>query len=346
MQAQSVPGHYPSAAMITDPAAPPLPTTPERLLSPAVMARLDRLDVASRKLLRGSLPGERRSRRRGRSVEFDDFRDYAPGDDLRHVDWNIYARLDRLYVKLFREEEDLALNILVDNSASMDMGSPGKLLFAHQLAFALAYVGILRQHRVSVATFAPRRRPDDPALIRLAPLRGRTAAKRIGNFLIESLNSARDARPSGPTRPEATFNAALRTFAEHMGGKGVSLVISDFLSPAPFDSGLAAMGARTMAGHADVWCLQVLSPEELDARLGIGSGLQGDLRLTDVESLEAVDVTVTPAVAEVHRASFETARDRFREQCAGRGIAHALIPSDAPLDQLLTGTIRRRGLLR
>ncbi|MFZ4429922.1 MAG: DUF58 domain-containing protein [Phycisphaerales bacterium] len=332
--------------MITDPSAPPLPTTPERLLGPAVMARLDRLDVASRKLLRGSLPGERRSRRRGRSVEFDDFRDYAPGDDLRHVDWNIYARLDRLYVKLFREEEDLAVNILVDNSASMDMGSPGKLLFAHQLAFALAYVGILRQHRVSVATFAPRRRPDDPSLIRLAPLRGRSAARRIGGFLIDSLTTARASRPAGAARPEAAFNAALRSFAEHMGAKGVSLVISDFLSPVPFDAGLAALGARAMAGHADAWCLQVLSPQELDASLGIGAGLQGDLRLTDIESLEAIDVTVTPAVAQAHRTSFDSARERFREQCAGRGIAHALIPTDAALDQLLTGTIRRRGLLR
>lgn len=332
--------------MITDPSAPPLPTTPERLLGPAVMARLDRLDVASRKLLRGSLPGERRSRRRGRSVEFDDFRDYAPGDDLRHVDWNIYARLDRLYVKLFREEEDLALNILVDTSASMDVGSPGKLLFAHQLAFAFAYVGILRQHRVSVATFAPRRRPADPPLVRLSPLRGRTAARRIGGFLIDSLAAARAERPAGATRPEASFNASLRSFAEHVGGKGVSLVISDFLSPVSFDAGLAALGARTMAGHADAWCLQVLSPQELDAARGLGAGLHGDLRLTDIESLEAVDVTVTPAVASAHREAFEKARERFREQCASRGIAHAVIPTDAELDQLLTGTIRRRGLLR
>ncbi|MEI7656498.1 MAG: DUF58 domain-containing protein [Phycisphaerae bacterium] len=332
--------------MITDPSAPPLPDAPERLLGPAVMARLDRLDISSRKLLRGSLPGERRSRRRGRSVEFDDFRDYAPGDDLRHVDWNIYARLDRLYVKLFREEEDLALNILVDNSASMDMGSPGKLLFAHQLAFALAYVGILRRHRVSVATFAPRRSADDPPLVRLAPLRGRASARRIGGFLIDSLTTARDSRPAGASRPEVAFNAALRSFAEHIGGKGVSLVISDFLSPAPFEAGLAAIGARTMAGHADAWCLQVLSPQELDATLGIGGGLHGDLRLTDVESLEAIDVTVTPAVASAHREAFEAARERFREQCAGRGIAHAVIPTNAELDQLLTGTIRRRGLLR
>ena len=99
------------------------PKTLEDLIPPGLAATLDRLDLVSRKVFAGKLPGERRSKRRGRSVEFDDFRNYAPGDDLRHIDWNVYARLDRLFIKLFREEEDLALHVVVDVSASMQAGA-------------------------------------------------------------------------------------------------------------------------------------------------------------------------------------------------------------------------------
>src|SRR5476651_2776674 len=100
------------------------------LLSPEFMARLDQLDIMSRKLLAGKMKGERRSKRRGQSVEFADYRDYVVGDDLRFIDWNIYARLDRLFLKLFLEEEDLHFFALVDASASMNFGSPTKLQFA------------------------------------------------------------------------------------------------------------------------------------------------------------------------------------------------------------------------
>ena len=134
----------------------PRPRTRDELISPELSSRLDRLDVRSRKVFQGALPGERRSKRRGRSVEFDDYRTYVAGDDLRHIDWNVYARLDRLFIKLFREEEDLALHILIDCSASMDAGNPSKLIFAHRLAMALGYLGLASQNRVSVMSFATR----------------------------------------------------------------------------------------------------------------------------------------------------------------------------------------------
>src|ERR1700723_3835463 len=101
----------------------------DRLLSSAFMARLDQLDLLSRKLLAGKLKGERRSKRRGQSVEFADYRGYTIGDDLRFIDWNIYARLDRLFLKLFHEEEDLSLYILVDVSKSCDFGNPAKAFY-------------------------------------------------------------------------------------------------------------------------------------------------------------------------------------------------------------------------
>src|SRR5215207_3484700 len=118
------------------------------LLDPQFMARLDQLDVMSRKLLAGKMKGERRSKRRGQSVEFADYRNYVIGDDLRFIDWNIYGRLDRLFLKLFLEEEDLSLYILVDVSKSMDFGEPQKARYLKQVAAALGYIGLVNYNRV------------------------------------------------------------------------------------------------------------------------------------------------------------------------------------------------------
>src|SRR5216110_1703943 len=124
------------------------------LLEPAFMARLDQLDVMSRKMLAGKLKGERRSKRRGQSVEFADYRNYVVGDDLRFIDWNVYARLERLFLKLFLEEEDLALYVLADISKSCDYGSPHKALYIRQVAAALGYIGLVNYNRVTIAAIA------------------------------------------------------------------------------------------------------------------------------------------------------------------------------------------------
>src|SRR5213595_1580506 len=129
-------------------------TASSKLLDPAFMARLDQLDVMSRKLLAGKLKGERRSKRRGQSVEFADFRNYVIGDDLRFIDWNIYARLDKLFLKLFLEEEDLSLYVLVDVSKSCDYGEPNKAMYIKQVAAALGYIGLVNYNRVTLAAFA------------------------------------------------------------------------------------------------------------------------------------------------------------------------------------------------
>ncbi|HCK40820.1 MAG TPA: DUF58 domain-containing protein, partial [Planctomycetaceae bacterium] len=127
-----------------------LPTS--SLLSPELMARLDRLEIVTRKVFRGRMKGERRSKRKGQSVEFADFRNYVAGDDLRLLDWNLYARLDKLIVKLFLEEEDLHFYTLIDASMSMDFGSPTKLEYAKRLSAALGFVGLVRADRVRIET--------------------------------------------------------------------------------------------------------------------------------------------------------------------------------------------------
>src|SRR5580658_11335139 len=125
-------------------------TSNKSLLDPQFMARLDQLDVMSRKLLAGKMKGERRSKRRGLSVEFADYRNYVVGDDLRFIDWNIYARLDRLFLKLFLEEEDLSLFILADVSKSCDYGNPNKSDYIKRVAAALGYIGLVNYNRVHI----------------------------------------------------------------------------------------------------------------------------------------------------------------------------------------------------
>lgn len=329
----------------------PLPDSLDAFLSPAFMATLDRLDASSRKLLMGVLPGERRSKRRGRSVEFDDFRDYTPGDDLRHIDWNIYARLDRLFIKLFREEEDLALNILIDCSASMNAGDPGKLLYAHRLAFALAYIGLVNHNRVGVATLA--QRVGTPPISHLTPLRGRTNVRRIGLHLLESLALASKGFAAPSNSPENSFARAMQLFASTTARRGICVVLSDFLFPTLADGsfdggGLDYLAAGTRSGATDTYCLQVLSPQELDpakAATQHAGSLRGDLRLTDVETSAAVEVTITPDAIAGFRSRFSAARANLQAQCSSRGIAYVCVATDTPLEELLLNTLRRGGLL-
>src|SRR4051812_17712303 len=134
------------------------------LLSPDLLAQLEKLELMSRKVFRGRMKGERKSRRKGQSVEFADFRNYVPGDDLRFIDWNLYARLDRLFLKLFLEEEDLHFYALVDASASMEFGEPTKLQYAKQLAASLGFIGLCRADRVKVESLATPHTKPGPVL--------------------------------------------------------------------------------------------------------------------------------------------------------------------------------------
>src|SRR5215467_7199026 len=152
-------------------------TKPSDLLDPEFMSRLERLDIVSRRIFAGKMKGERRSKRKGQSVEFADYRNYVVGDDLRFLDWNIYGRLDRLFIRLFQEEEDLHFYLLLDNSLSMDFGTPTKLHYAKQVAAALGFIGLVNLDRVVVEVF------NDRLTQSLPPLRGRRSLWRLLDFL-------------------------------------------------------------------------------------------------------------------------------------------------------------------
>ena len=168
----------------------------EPLLSPQLLAQLERLELVSRKVFRGRMKGERRSNRKGQSVEFADFRNYVAGDDLRFIDWNTYARLDRLFLKLFLEEEDLHFYALIDASRSMDFGTPTKFHYAKQLAAALGFIGLVRADRVRIETLGQPAGQPGPVL------RGRPACG----------GCSTGSRRSSPTSP-ATWPTGSRTSA-------------------------------------------------------------------------------------------------------------------------------------
>ena len=305
------------------------PTSVDQLIDSRLMARLDHLDVVSRKIFSGRVQGERRSKRRGQSVEFADFRPYVAGDDLRFVDWNIYGRLDRLFLKIFLEEEDLSLHVVLDASASMNWGDPSKFEFARRLAMALGYIGLTNQNRVSMSAFGGIDRDGNPAgLQRLSNLRGRRRTHEVGKWLI-------DLEPGGGDE----FEDAMKTIALSRQGRGVMVVISDFLHKGGFENGL-----RYIAGRGyDVFVMQLLSPQEIDPR---SHGLSGDLRLVDLEDEDAAEVTVNGAVIRGYRQRLDTWCGALRDFCVRRSIMHTMVDTSTDLDALLLDYLRRRGLLR
>ncbi|MFI4874042.1 MAG: DUF58 domain-containing protein, partial [Blastopirellula sp. JB062] len=197
------------------------------LLSPKMLAQLERLELVSRKIFRGRMKGERRSKRKGQSVEFADFRNYVHGDDLRFIDWNTYARLDRLFLKLFLEEEDLHFFTLIDASASMDFGEPTKLHFAKQMAAALGYIGLCRADRVKAESFGTPLRQPGPVL------RGR-------HSLMRMLDHIHQIEP-GENVP---LLDAVKSFCLRNQGKGVLVLLTDLMDKSGYEAAFRFLTAQ------------------------------------------------------------------------------------------------------
>jgi uncharacterized protein (DUF58 family) len=284
----------------------------------AFLRQLERLLVLMRSPVRGGLKGGRRSVKRGQSVEFADYRDYAMGDDLRQLDWNVYARLERLFVKLFIEEEDVTVTLLIDASASMAAGRPAKLLFAKRAAAALGYIGLASEDRVTVSTLAGR------MARRRASMRG---SGRIFRLLAD-LSSIEVAE--GPT----DLVAAARHAAAQLHGKGVVILFSDLLDP-----GADRIIRELAATGSELIVLHVLSPDELDP------GLEGDLRLVDVETGDGIDVTVDLATLDAYRARLAGWKADFADLAAKRRASYVDLSSDANLAVLMFNELRRRRVL-
>ncbi|MEX1170488.1 MAG: DUF58 domain-containing protein [Chloroflexota bacterium] len=284
----------------------------------AFLRQLERLLVIMRSPVRGGLKGGRRSVKRGQSVEFADYRDYTMGDDLRQLDWNVYARLERLFVKLFIEEEDVTVTLLVDASASMATGRPAKLLFAKRAAAALGYIGLASEDRVTVSALAGR------VARRRAAMRGSGRVFR----LLADLSAIEPA--DGPT----DLVAAARHAAAQLHGKGVVILFSDLLDP-----GADRIIRELAATGSELIVLHVLSPDELDPVL------EGDLRLVDVETGDGVDVTVDLATLDAYKARLAAWKQAFADLAARRRASYVDLSSDTNLAVLMFNELRRRRVL-
>jgi uncharacterized protein (DUF58 family) len=298
------------------------PTKVDSLLGSKLMASLDKLDIVARKIFSGKTQGERRSRRRGMSVEFADYRQYTAGDDLRFIDWNVYARLDRLFMKIFLEEEELTLGIAIDASASMEFGNPNKFDFVRRLAMALGYIALSSHNKVSLFSF------NDQGVKRLSALRGRKRTRDVGQWLL-------DAVPEGGT----AFVDACKVISTARQGRGVLIVLSDCLDTDGIKQGLSYL----VGGGWDVFVMQVLAPEEVDPQR---AGLEGDLRLEDAETSDACEITVTAPLISKYMQRLQHYCDDIREQCTRVGAGSAKISTDVDMEQLLIEYLRSRGLLR
>lgn len=302
----------------------PIRTRPkglEDLLDGSLIAQVDRLDLASRKVFAGRLRGERRSKRRGQSVEFADHRPYGVGDDVRHIDWNIYGRLDRLFVKLFLEEEDLALHLVLDCSESMDTGEPGKFLFVQRAAMALGYIGLVNLNRVAATAMGPR---EGSIVSSLRDLRGRRRVHELAAWIC-------GLEPRGAF----SFRQAAQRIALSRRGRGVMVLLSDGFFKEGYEDGLNRLAGR---GY-DLFVVQVLSPQEVDPPL------TGDLRLKDVEDGEQAEVTISAPLLRRYKANLSAYIGELSRFCARRAISFVSVRSDLPVETLLLDAMRKRGLL-
>ena len=278
-----------------------MPSTQSNLLSPKLLARLEQMELVSRKIFRGRMKGERRSKRKGQSVEFADFRNYVPGDDLRFLDWNLYARLDKLFLKLFLEEEDLHFYGLIDASGSMSFGDPSKLQFAKQFIAALGYIALVRADRVRIETLGQRRDQGSPVW------RGRGNVWRMLDQL-EQIEAGE----------KVSLVEGVKNFGLRNSGKGIVVLISDLMDKTGYEAALRSL----LAASYDVYVIHVLSPEELDP------DLQGDLRLVDCEDADQQEITVTAPLMKRYKQTLGAFLDGAKNYCARRGMVYLSASSD------------------
>ncbi len=293
--------------------------TTRQLISPEFLTKLETLELVSRKIFAGAMRGERRSKRRGESVEFADYRNYTPGDDLRFLDWNILARLDKLFLKLFLQEEDLHVSLILDVSKSMDYGDPSKGIYARQIAAAIAYIALVNYDRVSLYPYA------DGLTGEMTGMRGRNVTQRMLGFLSNL-----------EYEPASNLTLAAKQYAIRHPQRGIVMVISDFLDKGGFETGLRYLLGRDL----DLYVIQILAPQEIDPPL------TGDLRLRDVEDEDVAEVTVSRALLNRYKHNLQAYCASLKDYCTRRGVSYLFTGTDIPFDQMVLNYLRKRGLVR
>ena len=299
------------------------------LLTPELLRRLEQLQLLAARRAKSSARGERRSRARGQSVEFADYRNYVAGDDFRYIDWNLYGRLDRLFLKLYEEERELPVRIFLDASESMTFGEPPKFDFARQVAAAIGYVALSGFDRVSVIPFPGLADAQRDAATRNAELaaRGALRAVRGKKSSIQYFQNLGALSAAG----SADLNESLRRGALEARHSGLAVVLSDFLDPAGYEAGLNALVGRGF--HVDI--VQILAPDEL------APSVFGDLKLVDSETGREQEVTFGKYRLKVYQQAVQNYIQRLREFCQVRGINFFSAASSTSLEDLLLKQLRK-----
>jgi uncharacterized protein (DUF58 family) len=298
--------------------------TPEKvkakeLLTPDFLNRVEQLQLTARKVLMGKMRGERRSRRHGSSIEFADHRDYVRGDDIRHIDWNLYSRLDRLFVKLFVEEQELTLHLLLDTSKSMALGEPNKMIHAKRVAAALGYIGLVNGDRVGVHAMR------GGELWTFTPTRGRARTWALLNFL-------NDLEGDGDT----DLAGACRRFAIQQQTRGIVVLISDLMDPRGFEDAFKWFLHR----NHEVYVIHLLAESEINPKL------TGHLDLVDAETGDHAEVTINRPLLQRYRELLDQLCTAARDWCSAHGMTYSVTSTATQFEQLILNHLRRRGLLR
>jgi len=300
------------------PAAPAEERT-DALFDDEFQRRLEMLALVSRRVFAGRLKAERRTRKKGSGVEFADHRDYAPGDDIRSIDWNVYQRFGRLLVRLYEEEEDLSIYFLVDCSASMGFGGKQKFDQARRLVAALAYVGLANLDRVTIVAVT------DSVLERMPAMRGKGRIFTVFRFL-------RGLVPRGRT----DLSEALKTFAAEHKRRGLAVLVSDLYDPAGFERGINVLRFEGF----EPYVVHVTDSRDATPELA------GDVLVYDCETGDEREVTVTPAVLTKLNEAFHAYTTGIERFCKEKQVGYLTADAHAPFDQIVLRAFRLGGFLR
>ena len=288
------------------------------LLSVKFLKQLDRLQIRSHEMFRGKFKGERRSLNRGVGIEFADYRPYELGDDVRHIDWNVYARLDLPFIRLFSADEDLSIFIFVDNSKSMSFGSPAKLEYAKRIAAALSYIGLANFDRVSIITLSNQMVPIVPLTY------GKSHFPKVSRT-IEAIGAAQDTH----------LESCLTHFAANTRQSGAAIVISDFLDKHGYELGLKQLLTRKF----DLTVIQLLSDEELHPLIS------GELQLEDAETEEKKEITISDGTLANYIERVNAFCNRLESFCLNHGITYIQIDNGVQIEESIVHSLRKSGLV-
>jgi uncharacterized protein (DUF58 family) len=286
------------------------------------LRQLELLQVIARRLIRGRQRAERKTKKVGSGLEFADHREYSPGDDIRSVDWGVLARLGSTLVRLFEEDEDLPLRLVVDVSDSMLTKDGQKLIYAQKIAAALAYVGLAGLDRVGLTAFSGNVHETLPAI------RGKGRIFRVFEFL-------KNTKIGGPT----DIYAGCKRVAAQSSLPGVTVVLSDFYDLEGAFDGLNLLRFR----KHEVVAIQVLDPIEANP---VDTGLRGDVTLVDVEGDSSRDVTLSAALLKAYAEAHERFCTTLEHKCRARGMPFFRASIDEPFDDLVLRIFRLGGVLR